>query len=103
MFVAYCNRGGIETRKNANGEDVEIGLYLGNSVIAGPHGDILLHPHNEEALLVGNCIPDDYGPTHPENTNYLRDRRPAIYSELTAQKMPYDNDVFTNPATDKLR
>jgi predicted amidohydrolase len=103
MFVAYCNRGGIETRKNANGEDVEIGLYLGNSVIAGPHGDILLHPHNEEALLVGDCIPDDYGPTHPENTNYLRDRRPAIYSELTAQKMPYDNDVYTNPATDKLR
>ena len=86
MFVAYCNRGGIEIGRDENGEDIEIGLYLGNSVIAGPHGDILLHPRNEETLLIGDCVPDDYGPTHPENTNYLKDRRPEIYGELIAKK-----------------
>jgi len=83
MFVAYCNRSGIETRKNERGEDIEVGLFLGNSVIAGPHGDIILRPRNEETLLIGDCISDDYGPTHPENTNYLKDRRPEMYSELT--------------------
>ncbi len=98
MFVAYCNRAGIETRKDANGENIEIGLYLGNSVIADPHGDILLRPRNEETLLIADCIPDDYGPTHPENTNYLKDRRPAICSELTAEKVSYENHVYRNSA-----
>ncbi|MCK5683532.1 carbon-nitrogen hydrolase family protein [bacterium] len=98
MFVAYCNRAGIETRKDENGKEYEIGLYLGNSVIAGPHGDIILRPRNEETLLIGDCIPDDYGPTHPENTNYLKDRRPAIYRELTAEKVKYSEHVYVNPA-----
>lgn len=94
MFVAYCNRAGIETRKNDKGEEIEIGLYLGNSVIADPHGEILLRPRNEETLLIGDCIPDDYGPTHPENTNYLKDRRPAIYKELTALSVAYENYTY---------
>jgi len=85
MFVAYCNRSGIETRTDANGDEIEIGSYLGNSVIAGPHGDIVLRPRNEETLLIADCIPGDYGPTHPENTNYLSDRRPYLYGELTAE------------------
>lgn len=86
MFVAYCNRSGIETRTDENGHDVEIGSYLGNSVIAGPHGDIVLRPRNEETLLIADCIPEDYGPTHPENTNYLGNRRPHLYSELTVER-----------------
>lgn len=86
MFVAYCNRSGIETRTDGNGHDVEIGSYLGNSVIAGPHGDIVLRPRNEETLLIADCIPGDYGPTHPENTNYLGDRRPHLYRELTVER-----------------
>ncbi len=86
MFVAYCNRSGIETRKDVSGQEVEIGLYLGNSIIAGPHGDIILRPRSEETLLIADCVPGDYGPTHPENTNYLGDRRPHLYGELTAQK-----------------
>jgi predicted amidohydrolase len=83
IFVAYCNRSGIETRRDANGHRVEIGLYLGNSIIAGPHGDIILQPRSEETLLIADCLPGDYGPTHPENTNYLDDRRPHLYGELT--------------------
>ncbi|MEW5820252.1 MAG: carbon-nitrogen hydrolase family protein [Cyanobacteriota bacterium] len=101
MFVAYCNRAGIETRLNSNGEEIDIGLYLGNSVIADPHGNILLSSRNEETLLIGDCIPDDYGPTHPENTNYLKDRRPAIYNELVAEKVAYNNHIYTNPAVNK--
>lgn len=98
IFVAYCNRAGIETRKNKNGEDVEIGLYLGNSVIADPHGNVLLHPNNEETLIIGDCIPDDYGPTHPEKTNYLKDRRPSIYKQLIAERVHYENYTYKNPA-----
>ena len=90
MFVAYCNRSGMEVRLDALGDPVEVGLYLGNSIIAGPHGDILLRPRNQETLLIGDCIPADYGPTHPENTNYLRDRRPSLYGQLT---LPSDQTV----------
>ena len=86
MFVAYCNRSGVETRTDGNGHNIEIGSYLGNSVIAGPHGDIVLRPRNEETLLIADCIPGDYGPTHPENTNYLGDRRPHLYGVLSTEK-----------------
>jgi predicted amidohydrolase len=86
MFIAYCNRSGIETRLNGEGKKVEIGSYLGNSVIAGPHGDIVLKPRNEETLLIADCIPSDYGPTHPENTNYLRDRQPSLYGGLSVNE-----------------
>jgi predicted amidohydrolase len=82
IFVAYCNRAGGETRLNGQGETVLVGEYLGNSVIAGPHGDILLQPRNEETLLIADCVPGNYGSTHPENTNYLADRRPNLYGAL---------------------
>ena len=85
MFIAYCNRSGIETRVDSNGAEIEIGSYLGNSVIAGPHGDIILRPRNEETLMIADCIPDNYGPTHPENTNYLANRREHLYGELIAR------------------
>lgn len=86
MFISYCNRSGIETRLNSDGKEVEIGSYLGNSVIAGPHGDIVLSPRNEETLMIADCVPGDYGPTHPENTNYLRDRIPSLYAGLSTDE-----------------
>ncbi|MGA1622286.1 MAG: carbon-nitrogen hydrolase family protein [Synechocystis sp.] len=82
IFVAYGNRGGIETRLDAQGHPQVVGAYLGNSVIAGPHGDLLVKARNEETLLIADCCPDDYGPTHPENTRYLGDRRPHLYNVL---------------------
>ncbi len=74
LFVSYSNRCLEETLQ---GEPV--GRYLGNSVIANPHGELLVAARNEKTLLVADCVPSDYGPTHPENTDYLQDRRPELY------------------------
>ena len=74
LFVAYCNRCLSE---RMDGEVV--GHYLGNSMVANPHGEIHLAARNEVTLLIADCVPADYGPTHPEGTNYLQDRRPEIY------------------------
>ena len=73
-FVAYANRCGEET---VNGQ-VMAG-YLGNSIVAGPHGDILAAARHEPTLLIADCCPADYGPLHPDNTDYIADRRPELY------------------------
>ncbi|WP_254933025.1 carbon-nitrogen hydrolase family protein [Cyanobium sp. WAJ14-Wanaka] len=73
-FVAYANRCGKES---VNGK-VMAG-YLGNSVVAGPHGDVLVAARPEPTLLIADCCPGDYGPTHPTGTSYLADRRPDLY------------------------
>ena len=72
-FVAYVNRCGMET---VNG--IPMAAYLGNSVICGPHGDLVLAARAEPTLLVADCLPGDYGPTHPAATSYLADRRPEM-------------------------
>jgi predicted amidohydrolase len=74
IFVSYSNRCLEETLK---GEVV--GKYLGNSMIANPHGEVMVAAKNEVTLLIADCVPSDYGPTHPEGTNYLEDRRPELY------------------------
>ena len=53
--------------------------YLGNSIVAGPHGDILAAARQEPTLLIADCCPADYGPLHPANTDYFADRRPELY------------------------
>lgn len=77
IFISYCNRCREETI-----EGQIVGRFLGNSVVADPHGRILTAASNEETLLLTDCVPSDYGPTHPENTYYLKDRRPELYSVL---------------------
>ena len=77
IFISYCNRCREETI-----EGQVVGRFLGNSVVADPHGRILSAASNEETLLLTDCVPSDYGPTHPENTYYLKDRRPEHYSVL---------------------
>lgn len=72
-FIAYANRCGVETV-----EGVEKAAYLGNSIICGPHGDVLLAARPEPTLLVADCLPDLYGALHPEDTNYLEDLRPDL-------------------------
>jgi len=73
-FIAYANRCGLEL---VNGEPMA--AYLGNSVICGPHGDILVAARPEATLLIADCRPGDYGPTHPAGTRYHDDLRPELY------------------------
>ena len=73
-FVAYANRCGIETVQG-----VEKAAYLGNSIVCGPHGDVLVAARPEATLLVADCLLDAYGLLHPEDTSYLNDRRPELY------------------------
>jgi predicted amidohydrolase len=90
-FVCYCNRSGFET--SAAGQ----WKYRGNSLICGPHGDTLLAARNEDTLLIADCVPDDYGPTHPEG-DYLKNRRPELYGQLVAMKADFDGGYqYKNP------
>jgi predicted amidohydrolase len=73
-FVAYANRCGEET---VNGR--AMACYLGNSVVCGPHGDALVAARPEATLLLADCLPAEYGPTHPLDTRYLADLRPELY------------------------
>ena len=77
LFIAYVNRCGREKR------DGHQWHYRHNSVIAGPDGKLLLAAREEETLLIGDCVPGDFPPTHPEG-DYLKDRRPELYQELIA-------------------
>lgn len=87
IFVAYSNRTGYETL----GSDKW--LFQGNSVIADPYGKLLLAAdHKQNTLLVADIVPSAYGPTHPEDANYLRDRRPRLYKELTNTTVPFNNN-----------
>lgn len=101
IFCAYSNR--------RNGETVDgklVGGYLGNSCVADPHGNFLIPVYpmpparedqpgsgwNDHMLLIADCVPGFYGPTHPETkihdkqaaTNYIRDRRWNLYQELVS-------------------
>lgn len=75
-FVAYANRCGeerVEGRPMAH--------YLGNSVVCGPHGDVLVAARPEPTLLLADCLPGEYGPTHPTGTRYLDDLRHDLIGE----------------------
>ena len=77
IFISYSNRCQEET---LNGKT--IGKYLGNSMVANPHGELMVAANNEVTLLLADCIPADYGATHPEDTSYLDDRRTELYRDL---------------------
>jgi len=73
-FVAYANRC-AEERVNGT----VMAAYLGNSIVCGPHGDVLVAARPEPTLLLADCIPGEYGPTHPAGTRYHADLRPELY------------------------
>ncbi|MDD3814831.1 MAG: carbon-nitrogen hydrolase family protein [Desulfocapsaceae bacterium] len=77
MFISYSNRCLDETLDGRI-----VGRYLGNSMVANSHGELMVAAKNEVTLLLADCIPSDYGPTHPEDTNYLVDRRAGLYKDL---------------------
>jgi predicted amidohydrolase len=79
LFIAYANRYGYE---KLNGKQWH---YQGNSIIVGPHGDIIVEAnHKQETLLIADIVPKDYGPTHPAGADYLNDRKPELYKKLVA-------------------
>jgi predicted amidohydrolase len=81
IFVAYSNRCGIEKIGNKQW------TFQGNSIICGPHGDVILAAdRQQDTLLIADIVPGAYGPTHPEGANYLKDRRPELYNTLTDRK-----------------
>jgi predicted amidohydrolase len=59
-FVASANRCGEET---VNGK--AMAGDLGNSVICGPHGDLVVAARPESTFLLADCVPTDDGETHP--------------------------------------
>jgi len=73
-FVAYANRCGEERVRGT-----VMAAYLGNSIVCGPHGDVLVAARPEPTLLLADCIPGEYGPTHPAGTRYHADLRPELY------------------------
>ena len=79
--MAYANRCGEES---VNGSVKA--SYLGNSIICGPHGDVLCAARAEPTLLVADCFLAEYGPTHPLGTSYLEDLRPDLFASLATTK-----------------
>jgi predicted amidohydrolase len=85
IFVAYSNRCGTEKIGNCEW------TYQGNSIVCGPHGDVIVAAdHEQDTLIIADIIPEAYGPTHPESANYLKDRRPELYNVLTDRKAGFD-------------
>jgi len=82
LFFAYCNHCGYEARAG------DVWHYRGNSIIYGPHGDVVVAAnHDQDTLLVADCVPAYYGRTHPEpGFFYLKDRRPELYARLVARE-----------------
>ena len=93
IFFAYSNRAGYEKR----GKDEW--HYRGNSILSGPHGDIIVAAnHEQDTMLIADCIPEYYGMTHPApKYNYLKDRRPDMYKELVAPKVDFIKGGYTYP------
>jgi len=80
IFFAYANRCGYEQR----GKDEW--HYRGNSIVYNPHGEVVVAAdHEQDTLLIADCIPAYYGDTHPApDYFYLKDRRPELYKALVS-------------------
>jgi len=92
IFFAYSNRAGYEKRDNNEWH------YRGNSIVAGPHGDTLVSAnHEQDTLLIADCVPAYYGMTHPApEYYYLKDRRPELYGPLVSNEAKF-LDTTTRP------
>ncbi len=85
IFFAYANRCGYEVR------GTDAWHYRGNSIICGPHGDIIVAAnHEQNTMLIADCLPAYYGMTHPApKYYYLKDRRPGLYDALVEEKVKF--------------
>ena len=96
MFVAYSNRALFEYRPDRT----MTGVYLGNSAIGDPYGELLVNADNVfETVLIADCVPEDYAATHPDRqSDYLKDRRPRLYSQLTSTSITLpDGSTYEYP------
>lgn len=76
VFMGYANRCGSEIGNQRTW------TYRGNSMVTGPHGNVLLRANaKEESLLICDCRPSDYGPVHDQG-DYLRDARIGFVDTL---------------------
>jgi predicted amidohydrolase len=97
IFFAYANRCGYEQR----GDDYW--HYRGNSIVYSPHGTVVVEAgHEQDTMLIADCVPAYYGMTHPAPAYYyLKDRRPGLYDELLEREVdfkainPLDVDLGT--------
>lgn len=97
IFIAYNNYTGVGFIDEC-GDEIEQVQYLGNSVICDPYGERMLAARKtEETMLIADCVPDDYTQTHPCNTSYIKDRRPALYAKLTSETIDYEDYCYPNP------
>jgi len=97
IFVTYSNYTGTGYIMQEGKRSDQV-TYLGNSTIANPHGEIVVTAnHDEEVMLIADCIPSDFAPTHPCGTNYIKDRRPSLYNDLVKESIAYDNWDYPNP------
>lgn len=95
MFVVYSNHAMRQVRSDGSLS----GVYLGNSVIANPHGELMVHANNMPTLLIADCMPNRYGSTHPYGeSDYIKDRRPELYAALTKMEATLpDGSVYHYP------
>lgn len=92
IFFAYSNHCGYESLQGVEWH------YRGNSIICGPHGDVIVAAgHQQDTMLVADVVPAYYGASHPES-NYLKDRRPELYKELVAPKVGFVPGGWVYPA-----
>jgi predicted amidohydrolase len=73
IFVAYCNRVGVENGMR----------FLGRSCLTGPDGKALAAAGAGDALIVSE-ISKHAGPPAARSFPYLCDRRPELYGLLTS-------------------
>jgi len=85
IFFAYSNRCGYEKREDDEWH------YRGNSIVYGPDGEIVVAAnHEQDTMLIADCVPAYYGMTHPApKYYYLKDRRPELYKELVSEKASF--------------
>ena len=94
-FCTYSNRADWEYVPGQGGDekgnkDLKALQYTGNSIVCSPYGKSLVAAvANEDCLLICDCIPCDFPPTQPKETNYLINRRPDIWGVLTQETVPF--------------
>ena len=93
VFFAYANHAGYEHRGRDQWH------YRGNSIVCGPHGDIVVAAnHEQDTLLVADCIPAYYGATHSGPGLLLSEGPPPrSYGELVAPKADFKKGGYDYP------
>jgi len=93
LFCAYINHSLYQFR--SDGKTMS-GIYLGNSTVVDPMGQTMVKAENVETMLIADCVPSVYPPTHPEGQScFIRDRRPDLFSKLTSMSVIDNKDGTT--------